>query len=229
MNDVFSNIQIIKDRIAVAEKTAGRKLGSVKLIAVSKRKPVEDILKITDNSVYALGENRVQELCDKFDVLKHNYDIHFIGHLQKNKVKHIIDKISMLHTLDSLALVAELSKRLANKNKILDILIQVNTSGEEQKSGVGVDEISEFIEKILIEKNIRLCGFMSIGRFSTNKLEVRKEFKMLKDLFDKTKQKFNLGDEFRELSMGMTGDFEDAILEGSTMVRVGSAIFGARS
>ncbi len=228
MGNILRNLEAIKARIASAEKTAGREQGSVKLIAVSKTHHAEEILEVPKNMVFALGENRVQELSDKYDALKNNYDIHFIGHLQKNKVRHVVDKVTMLHSVDSEVLVDELSKRLESTGKVLDVLIQVNTSGEYQKSGTDSESIKPLIEKIMATSNVRLCGLMTIGLFTSNIAEVQREFALLRELFEKVKTNFDLGECFTELSMGMTGDFEIAIKEGATMVRIGSAIFGTR-
>ncbi len=195
----------------------------VKLIAVSKTYSAEVINEAIDCGITDIGENKVQEILSKYDDVK-PVRWHFIGHLQTNKVKQIVDKIDMIHSVDSLHLAQEISKRASSP---IDVLIQVNAAGEVQKFGVSPNQAMILANEIVKLPNLRLRGLMHIAPASDNPEDVRVYFKQVKELFYELKPQF--GDAFDTLSMGMSKDFEVAIEEGSNCVRVGTAIFGQRN
>lgn len=195
---------------------------SVKLIAVSKTYPPELINEAIDCGVTDIGENKVQEILAKYDLVK-KVNWHFIGHLQTNKVKLIVDKVYMIHSVDSLHLAEEISKRA---NHVVNILIQVNAAGEEQKFGVAPDQVESLAKSIANLPNIKLRGLMHIAPAADNPEDVRIYFKQVKNIFDKLKPQF--GEDFDTLSMGMSNDYKVAIEEGATCIRIGTAIFGER-
>lgn len=194
----------------------------VTLIAVSKTHSASEINEAIDCGVTDIGENKVQEILSKYDDVK-AVRWHFIGHLQTNKVKQIIDKIYMIHSVDSLHLAEEISKRAS---KEINVLIQVNAAGETQKFGVAPSEVEDLAKSISTLPNIKLRGLMHIAPKAYNPEDVRIYFKQVKDIFDKLKIEF--GEQFDTLSMGMSEDYKIAIEEGSNCVRIGTAIFGVR-
>lgn len=230
MTDIKSNLEKINKRIAEAADKAGRDFSEIKLIAVSKTKPVEDINEAIKNGVTDVGENKVQEIMDKYDDAE-AVNWHFIGHLQRNKVKYIIDKVSMIHSVDSLKLAKEIDLRASQKNLKMDILIQINAAEEENKYGTTFENVPALIDDILSEcQSINIKGLMSVVPIADDPEDVSKYFRKTKELFDKlavdiVHERLSM----ENLSMGMTHDFEVAIREGSTMVRVGTAIFGERN
>lgn len=230
MVDIKNNLKTVENRIAEAAKRVGRNPDEVKLIAVSKTKPVDDINEAIKCGVTDIGENKVQEVMDKYDAAE-PVNWHFIGHLQRNKVKYIIDKVTMIHSIDSLRLAMEINNRASAKNIIMDVLIQINPAGEDSKFGISPEETQLLIEDILKEcPAINIRGLMCVVPAADNPDDVRVYFKKAKELFDNlgsviTHERFDM----EHLSMGMTHDFETAIEEGSTMVRVGTAIFGERN
>ena len=199
----------------------------IKLVAVSKTYPSEQIAEVNKLGHKDFGENKVQELKRKHEELK-TYDInwHLIGHLQTNKVKYIIDYVYLIHSVDSYKLALEINKRAKGINRTVDILVQVNTSHEDQKSGVEVNETKKLCLEISKLDCINLEGLMTIGMFTDDEKIIRENFKTLKDLYEDLKV---VHENFQYLSMGMTADFEIALEEGSNMLRIGSAIFGERN
>ena len=195
---------------------------SVKLIAVSKTHTADEINAAIDCGITDIGENKVQEILSKYDSVK-KVNWHFIGHLQTNKVKQIIDKVYMIHSVDSLHLAEEISKRATHE---VNILIQVNAAGEEQKFGVSPNQVLELANSVKDLPNIKLRGLMHIAPAADNPEDVRVYFKQVKNIFDKLKPQF--GEDFDTLSMGMSNDYKVAIEEGATCVRIGTAIFGER-
>lgn len=204
----------------------------VALVAVSKTKPIADI-----DALYALGqrdfgENYVQELVEKQAILPADIHWHFIGHLQSNKVKYIAPFVYMIHGVDSLKLLQTINRQGTMHNRKIRCLLQVHIAVEETKFGLDKTELISLLNEISGEhhlENVQLCGLMGMASFSDDTQKVRGEFRALKELFDEIKEKFFYHDEqFSELSMGMSGDYEIAIEEGSTMVRIGSLLFGAR-
>jgi PLP dependent protein len=203
----------------------------VTLVAVSKTKPIEAIQQMYDQGQRVFGENRVQELEEKYLALPKDIQWHLIGHLQKNKVKYIAPFVTMIHSVDSLELLEIINKEAAKSDRIISVLLQFYIAKEDTKFGLseaeGLALLDQLVEKPLT--NIKICGVMGMASFSDDTALVRSEFRYLKHIFTKLKNKyFGIDDAFKEISMGMSGDYELAIEEGSTMVRIGSALFGSR-
>lgn len=226
---------MIKEQLAEVEQhiqeacvRSGRKREEVTLIAVSKTKPVAALKEAYDAGVRIFGENKVQELTDKYEALPKDIQWHMIGHLQTNKVKYIIDKVACIHSVDSLKLAEVIEKEAAKKNCRVNILIEVNVAQEESKFGMSVEDVLPFVEKVSTFPHICIRGLMTIAPFVENAEENRTIFKNLHnlsvDIMDKNIDNVNAS----ILSMGMTNDYEAAIEEGATMVRVGTGIFGVR-
>lgn len=228
MPNIAKNLKDVRCRIDDAAKSAGRNPSDVTLIAVSKTRPPEYVSAALASGQLDFGENRPQELAQKAEILPNNIKWHQIGQLQKNKVRHIIDKVCLIHSVDSVGLAAEINKRAVAIGKVQQILIQVNISGEETKSGVSPDEVKALCTKISDMENVRIVGLMTISvkgyDFEQNKAIFQKLADLAKEI-DGLKIK-NV--EMRELSMGMSHDYEAAIAAGATMVRVGTAVFGER-
>jgi pyridoxal phosphate enzyme (YggS family) len=237
--DIKNNIITIKQKIELAKQKAGRS-DEITLIAVSKTKPVELIEQAYNCGQIDFGENRVQEAFEKAEHFQNsnikysNIKWHLIGHLQSNKVKHAVKFASLIHSVDSFYLAEALQQRLDFEAKnggktSQDILVQVNTSAEDSKSGVEPEKAIEFIKEISQFKRLNIKGLMTIGKLTENQNEIRDCFKKLNEIF--LFAKYNLYSEnmeMKHLSMGMSGDFEIAIEEGATLIRVGSSIFGNR-
>lgn len=203
---------------------------NVILVAVSKTKPVEDILELYNLGLRDFGENYVQELVDKEALLPKDIRWHFIGHLQTNKVKNIAPFVQLIHGVDSLKLLNEINKQGEKHNRVIDCLLQVHIAQEETKFGLDEDEINGFINQFADEpmKNVRIKGLMGMASFTNDIMKIRREFQKLKTLFDsQAKCKIN-NLKFVTLSMGMSSDYIVAIEEGSNMVRIGSLLFGER-
>jgi len=204
----------------------------VKLIAVSKTKPIEDIREAYDAGQRIFGENKVQDLVAKQPLLPGDIEWHFIGHMQTNKVKYIAPFISIIHAVDSLKLLKEINKQAVKHVRNIDCLLQFHIAEEASKFGFSIDEAVEVLksENYKNLKNVNIIGVMGMSTFTSNTDQVRKEFQTLKRIFDKLKNDFFADtDQFQEISMGMSGDFHLAIEEGSTMIRIGTAIFGERN
>ena len=205
----------------------------VKLVAVSKTKPVSDILELYNLGQRDFGENYVQELTGKYSRLPQDIRWHFIGHLQSNKVKSIASFVHLIHGIDSFKLLKEINKQAQKNNRVIDCLLQVHIAQEETKFGFKEEELDELLHihsKELEElKNIKVIGLMGMASFSNDINKVRNEFAYLKSLFDKYARLQAPNFQLRTLSMGMSGDYKTAIGEGSTMVRIGSLLFGARN
>ena len=226
--DIKSNLTEVEEKIVNACKKAGRDRNEVKLIAVSKTKPVEILQEAYDENIRYFGENKVQELSNKIPKLPSDIKWHFIGHLQRNKVKYIIGKVDLIHSVDSLRLAKQIDEDSKKNNLISNILIQVNVSNEPTKFGTSNDKVFELIKAVSELENIRVKGLMTIAPATNNPEECRVYFKKLKELSMEI-EKLNLTNvEMKELSMGMTGDYEIAIEEGATLIRVGTGIFGER-
>jgi hypothetical protein len=207
----------------------GRDRSEVTLIAVSKTKPVEMLKEAYDYGCRDFGENKVQELVDKYEELPKDIRWHMIGHLQTNKVKYIVDKVFLIHSVDSLRLAEEINKEAVKKNVKVDILIEVNVAGEETKFGTTCDEVKELVSEISKLPNICIKGLMTIAPYVENAEENRVYFNKLKQLaVDIDKENID-NVSMKILSMGMTGDYPIAVSEGATYVRVGTGIFGARN
>ena len=229
MESIAVNIQDIHEQVKAACLSAGREPESVRLIAVSKTKPALLVKEAFDAGQIEFGESYVQEFLDKYqDPLLENIPIkwHFIGHLQSNKVRSIIDKVTLVHGIDRISTAEELSKRAVQHKLHVDYLLEVNTSGEAPKYGMQPDEVLATAETLFLMPNISLRGLMTIASPDTTK--AREEFRNLRVLLESLKKISPDPLKLSELSMGMSGDFEEAIHEGATMIRVGSAIFGWR-
>lgn len=226
---VCENYKEVEKRVEEACKRAGRKREEVTLIAVSKTKPVSMIEELLPLNVRDFGENKVQELTAKAEILPSALHWHMIGHLQRNKVKYIVDKACIIHSVDSLRLAEEISKAAQKKQVTAKILIEVNVAEEESKFGVRTSELLPLIEAISLLPNIAIKGLMTIAPYLKNPEENRWIFQKLKNLSIDIKGKNFDNVTMDVLSMGMTGDYEVAIEEGATHVRVGTGIFGERN
>jgi pyridoxal phosphate enzyme (YggS family) len=222
MADIPGNISYLKSQIPP----------SVRLVAVSKTKPVSDIMVAYNTGQRCFGENRVQELLDKKDHLPGDIEWHLIGHLQSNKVKYIVPFISMIESVDSYKLLATINSEALKISRIIDCLLQIHIAAEESKFGFTMTELKEILksEKLRQIKNVRICGVMGMATFTREMSQVRTEFRYLAECYNDLKNSYFINDaDFREISMGMSGDYETAVREGSTIIRIGSLIFGDRS
>ncbi len=204
---------------------------NVTLVAVSKTKPKEAIKEAYLAGQRVFGENKVQELVEKAETLPNDIEWHLIGHLQRNKVKYIAPFVSLIHAVDSLRLLQEINKQGAKNNRTIDCLLQFHIADEDTKFGLDENEAIELLNSETYQgmNNIKLCGVMGMATFTDNLEQVRDEFQKLHKLFEKLKTShFSLNEDFKTISMGMSGDWEIAIEEGSNMIRVGSSIFGSR-
>ncbi len=230
MEDVTirENIKAVEKTIAVTCREVGRDVQEVTLIAVSKTKPVEMLQEAYAYGCRDFGENKVQELIEKFEEMPKDIRWHMIGHLQRNKVKYIVDKVYLIHSVDSLRLAEEISKEAVKKDVCVKILVEVNVANEETKFGTTCDEVKQLVYDIAKLPNIRVKGLMTIAPFVENAEENRPIFSKLRKIaVDIMKENIDNID-MEILSMGMTGDYTVAISEGATCVRVGTGIFGLR-
>ena len=223
--DIRENIIRLKERIEKAANRVNRNPEEITLVAVTKTVPPDIILQAIDCGIKIIGENRVQEAKEKFDIIGNRVQWHMVGHLQTNKVKDALKIFTLIHSIDSIKLAEEIEKRATNT---VECLIEVNTSGEPTKFGIKPEDLFRFYEDLKNFKKIKVIGLMTIGPgWAINDPEAsRNSFKLLHDLRDELAQAFD--QEFPILSMGMTSDFEIAIEEGSNMIRIGTAIFGPR-
>ena len=226
--EIKENLNMVETRIRDACSSCGRAADEVKLIAVSKTKPVSALEEAYDYGCRDFGENKVQELVDKYEVMPKDIRWHMIGHLQRNKVKYIVDKVFLIHSVDSLRLAQEIEKEAAKKDINVNILVEVNVAGEESKFGTTAGEAVSLVEQIAKLPHVRVRGLMTIAPYVEDPEENRRYFAKLKQIYVDIIHK-NIDNVFmEELSMGMTGDYEVAITEGATYVRVGTGIFGER-
>ena len=226
---IVENIKQVEENIKQACKKVGRNPEEVTLIAVSKTKPYTVIEEALPSGILDYGENKVQELCDKFDILPKNIRWHMIGHLQRNKVKYIVDKVYLIHSVDSLRLAEEISKEAAKKNVDVNILVEVNVAGEETKFGTGCEEAKQLVRDIAQLPHVHIQGLMTIAPYVENSEENRIYFQQLKKLSVDISSENIDNVSMKVLSMGMTGDYAVAVSEGATYVRVGTGIFGERN
>lgn len=223
------NLANVEKNIEQACKNAGRSRDEVTLIAVSKTKPVEMLQEIYDENIRDFGENKVQELCSKMEQLPSDIRWHMIGHLQRNKVKYIVGKVELIHSVDTYRLAEEINIQAKKQNVIVPILVEVNIAHEESKFGISAEDAILLVEEISKLENIRTKGLMTIAPYVENPEDNRLYFRKIKQLSVDITNK-NIDNVFMEiLSMGMTGDYMVAIEEGATMVRVGTGIFGERN
>ena len=226
---IIDNYKEVERKVYEACARAGRDRSEVTLIAVSKTKPVEMLQEAMSAGAAVFGENKVQELCEKYEVLPKDLRWHMIGHLQRNKVKYIVDKAELIHSVDSLRLAEEINKEAGKKNIQVSVLIEVNVAEEDSKFGVKVKDTENLIREIALLPNVRIQGLMTIAPYVEDAEENRPIFRILKKLAVDIKMKNIDNVHMDVLSMGMTGDYEVAIEEGATMVRVGTGIFGERN
>ena len=223
------NLANVEKNIEQACKNAGRSRDEVTLIAVSKTKPVEMLQEIYDENIRDFGENKVQELCSKMEQLPSDIRWHMIGHLQRNKVKYIVGKVELIHSVDTYRLAEEINIQAKKQNVIVPILVEVNIAHEESKFGISAEDSILLVEEISKLENIRIKGLMTIAPYVENPEDNRLYFRKIKQLSVDITNK-NIDNVLMEiLSMGMTGDYMVAIEEGATMVRVGTGIFGERN
>jgi len=221
MSDIAENIKHVSDKIKKANK-------DTRLIAVSKTKPVEMLQEAYDAGMRDFGENKVQEILDKYDKLPDDIRWHMIGHLQTNKVKYIADKVYMIHSVDSVKLAVEISRRAIQAGRVIPILIEINIGDEDSKFGIKPDELEDLLRQIADLEGIKISGLMCVAPYTESAEENRVYFKQMKQLSVDIMQK-NIDNVFMNvLSMGMSGDYEVASSEGATYVRVGTGIFGER-
>ena len=226
---ICGNLKEVEAKIEAACKRAGRDRSEVTLIAVSKTKPVEMLEEAYETGIREFGENKVQEMMDKYEVMPKDIHWHMIGHLQRNKVKYLMGKAALIHSVDSLRLAEEISAQSVKHEVTTDILIEVNIAGEETKFGTDREDAIALVEAAAKLPNIHICGLMTIAPFVENPEDNRKYFQQIRQLSVDIKEKNIDNVDMRILSMGMTGDYEVAIEEGAPMVRVGTGIFGARN
>jgi len=221
MNDIALNISMLRQKIP----------SSVKIVAVSKTKPVSDIMVAYNTGHRSFGENRVKEILAKKDQLPGDIEWHFIGHLQSNKVKYIVPFITMIQSVDSAKLLSVINQEAEKTGRIVDCLLQFHIAKEETKFGFNLEEITQLLESEDFKKlrNVNLCGVMGMATFTDNMVQVGEEFIFLRNYFKALKEKyFQEYEDFKEISMGMSGDYLTAVNEGSTIVRIGGLIFGKR-
>ncbi len=226
---IKENVNQVEQRIQSACDRSGRKREDVTLIAVSKTKPVSAIYEVMEMGILDYGENKVQELTDKISTINEPLNWHMIGHLQRNKVKYIVDKVKLIHSVDSFRLAEQISTEAIKKNVEVDILIEVNISEESSKFGLNTEEVIELVNQVSKLKNVHIKGLMTVAPFTDNPEDNRLYFRNLKQLSVDITHKNIDNVTMSVLSMGMTGDYEVAIEEGATMVRVGTGIFGERN
>ena len=228
LTDVALNVGETFDKIKKSAENSGRDPSEIRLMAVTKTVAPEKINEAIKAGCDLLGENKVQELLEKYERYDKSAEIHFIGRLQTNKVKYIVDKVSMIESVDSLKLAEEIERRCSKINKVMDILLEVNIADEESKGGFSAEEVVGISEKIGDFPHLRLRGLMTIGRFGAEIEETRQYFKKMRHLLVDIKAKNIDNIYINILSMGMSADYELAVSEGATIVRVGQGLFGAR-
>ena len=230
INMLKKNLEQVEKKIQEACERAGRDRSEVTLIAVSKTKPVEMLQEVYDAGIRHFGENKVQELCEKIEKMPADIKWHMIGHLQRNKVKYIVgNNLELIHSVDSYRLAEEINIQAKKKNVVIPILVEVNIAEEESKFGISVEDAVQLVEQISFLENVRIMGLMTIAPYVVDAEQNRLYFRRIKQLSVDIGNK-NIDNVSMEiLSMGMTGDYEVAIEEGATMVRVGTGIFGERN
>ena len=216
--DISENIKKYKDELPE----------NVKLVAISKTKPNEDLMEAYNAGQRILGENKIQEMTDKWEELPKDIEWHMVGHVQRNKVKYMAPYVSLIHAVDSLKLLKEINKRARQNERTIDCLLQIKIAKEDSKFGIDSEEAKEILVSEAYSKmeHVNIIGLMGMATFTDDEDQVRSEFKYLKSVFDKFQEQFP---DLKELSMGMSGDYKVAVDCGSTMVRIGSSIFGERN
>ena len=216
--DISENIKKYKDELPE----------NVKLVAISKTKPNEDLMEAYNAGQRILGENKIQEMTDKWEELPKDIEWHMVGHVQRNKVKYMAPYVSLIHAVDSLKLLKEINKRARQNERTIDCLLQIKIAEEDSKFGIDAEEAKEILSSEAYSKmeHVNIIGFMGMATFTDDEDQVRSEFKYLKSVFNKFQEQYP---DLKELSMGMSGDYQIAVDCGSTMVRIGSSIFGERN
>lgn len=227
-NLIDQNIENIIENMNNAAKKSGRSLEEITLVAVTKTIDVERMKYIYQRGFYNFGENRVQELTEKFSHFDNKVNWHLIGHLQRNKVKYIIDKVKLIHSVDSIRLLKEIDLQAKKISRQIPVLVQVNVAEEESKFGIKTEEVKDFMKEATNYDNVVVKGLMTIAPHEKNVEKVRPFFMELKEVYDKIKKKENHNIKMKYLSMGMTNDYVVAIEEGANIVRIGTGIFGKR-
>ena len=225
---IRENLEEVRGRIAAACGRAGRDPSEVILLAVSKTKPASMIREAMEAGQRAFGENYVQELCEKVELFGNSADWHMIGHLQRNKVKNVIGKVSMIHSVDSMRLAEQIEKDAGKQGISVNVLLEVNVAAEESKWGFTPEETEGILRQLSSFPHVHVCGLMTSAPITEDPESNRGYFRQLRTLFDSLAALKLPNTDMRVLSMGMTGDYEVAVEEGATMVRVGTGIFGAR-
>jgi pyridoxal phosphate enzyme (YggS family) len=227
---IADNVRIVRERIQKAALNSGRDPKEVRLIAVTKGVSIEKITEAVRCGIDTFGENYAQEFRNKYEVIEKTLGSkvkwHFIGRLQRNKVKYLLGKVELIHSLDSLTVAEEINKRAQKLGTLVPVLIEVNTSGEKQKGGIPLDELKDFLNRVRDLPSVKIIGLMTMPPYFDNPELTRPYYRKLRELRDELQK---LLPDLRELSMGMSVDFEVAIEEGATMVRIGTLIFGPRS
>lgn len=226
---LYENYEKVVENVKNACERSGRNFQDITIIAVSKTKPLSDIEELITHGITEFGENKVQEMVDKYEHVSKPVNWHLIGHLQTNKVKYIVDKACLIHSVDSVHLAKEIEKEAAKKDVVVNILLEVNIAHEETKFGIQKEEVYALIDAIKAMPHIHVEGLMTIAPFVENPEENRGYFREMHQLLLDIKSKCIDNIDMNVLSMGMTNDYEIAVEEGATMIRVGTAIFGARN
>ena len=226
---IKENLKMVEENIVQACNRVGRDPKEVTLIAVSKTKPNEMIEEAIDYGMKNFGENKVQEMVEKMDTISGKLNWHLIGHLQRNKVKYIVDRVCLIHSVDSLRLAEQINEEAKKKDVVCNILIEVNIANEESKFGVSREELKSLLDEIKKLTNVQVKGLMTIAPFVENPEDNRKYFREMHKIFIDMSHENADNIKMEILSMGMTGDYQVAIEEGATMVRVGTGIFGERN
>jgi PLP dependent protein len=228
MAGIKENLGTVRKRMTEAALRAGRQPGDITLVAVTKTVPPKLMNQAIGCGANIIGENRVQEAVQKLPEVSGGAQWHLIGHLQSNKAKKAVEIFSLIHSVDSLGLAQEIGRRAQEINKVQEVLLEVNTSGEPQKYGFGLEEVPNVLNDIKDIEGVKVLGLMTVGPLTEDDQRIRKAFRRLRAVFHEAGKAGQPNVQMKHLSMGMSGDFEIAIEEGSTMVRIGSAIFGAR-
>ncbi len=226
---IEENINSIKQNIITAANKSGRNVSDILLLAVTKTVDTDKMKFAAKYGLNSFGENKVQELVSKYETLGSDYNWHLIGHLQTNKIKYIIDKVKLIHSVDSVKLALEIDKQAQKANKIMDILLEINVSAEESKFGIKFEDTFKVIDNIYKLTNIKVKGLMTVGPYVEDKEYNRTIFAKLHNLFIDIKAKQSDNIDMQYLSMGMTNDYEVAVEEGSNILRIGTGIFGQRN
>ncbi len=226
---LYENYEKVVENVKKACERSGRNFQDVTIIAVSKTKPLSDVEELLAHGITEFGENKVQEMVDKYEHVSKPVNWHLIGHLQTNKVKYIVDKACLIHSVDSVHLAKEIEKEATKKDVVVKVLIEVNIAQEESKFGIREDEVYSLIDAIKDMPHVHVMGLMTIAPFVDNAEENRVYFRKMHQLLLDIKSKCIDNIDMNVLSMGMTNDYEIAVEEGATMIRVGTAIFGARN